>query len=119
MAAALLTVSSLRNFDVCDRTGEKLGPIVDVMLDMEDARVRYAVLAYEDESGTGDGKLLALPITSLRLDTEHDCFVLDAERSSLALIPGFDASAPPDEPPAELAARPRPSSRPTRPSFSG
>ena len=119
MAAALFTVSSLRDFEVCDRTGEKLGRIVDVMLAMEEARVRYAVLACKDDSGTANDKLLAVPLTSLRLDTEHDCFVLDVEHSALALMPGFDASSPPADPPAELAARARPSSRPARPSFSG
>lgn len=119
MAAALFTVSSLRDFEVYDRMGEKLGTIVDVMLAIEEARVRYAVLACSDARGAAGAKRLAVPVTSLRLDTENDCFVLDVERGTLASIPGFDASSPPPEAPAELAARPRPDSRAARPPLSG
>lgn len=119
MAAALFTVSSLRDFEVYDRMGEKLGTIVDVMLAVAEARVRYAVLAYKDERGAAHDKLLAVPLTSLRLDTENDCFILDIERNALANVPGMAADAPPPEPPSELlAARPETASR-ARPSLSG
>jgi sporulation protein YlmC with PRC-barrel domain len=104
MAAALFTVSSLRDFEVYDRDGAKLGTLVDVVLAMVEARVRYAVLAYEDERGAEHDKLLAVPLTSLRLDTENDCFILGVERGVLASLPGFDIGSPPAEPPAELAA---------------
>lgn len=114
MSAALFTTSSLRDFEVYDRRGEKLGTIVDVMLAIAEARVRYAVLAYADKRGAEHDKLIAVPVTSLRLDTENDCFVLDMESGMLMSVPGFQPDAPPPEPPAELAARPRPSSRPGR-----
>jgi sporulation protein YlmC with PRC-barrel domain len=114
MTAALFSVSSLRDFEVYDRNGDRLGTIVDVMLSVEESRVLYAALAYEDERGAKHNKLVAVPITSLRLDPEDECFVLGVERRALATVAGFDAAAPPAQPDASLASCERPSSRAAR-----
>ena len=114
MTAALFSASSLRGFEVYDRMGERLGAIADVMLAIEESRVRYVVLAYEDERGKAHDKLLAVPVTSLRLDTEDECFILDVERGALAAMPGIDPNAPPDEPDPQIASRSRPASRAAR-----
>lgn len=110
MAAALFSAKGLRDFEVYDPSGERLGTLVDVMLTIEDSRVRYVALAFEDERGAAHDKLIAVPITSLRLDTENECFVLDLERAALAAVPGFRREAPPAEPEPLLVGRVRPSS---------
>jgi hypothetical protein len=113
MTAALFSTRDLRNYEVYDRAGDKLGKIVDVMLSIEDARVRYAVLDFVEDGG--DHRLIAVPLTGLRLDTENECFVLGIARDALAAVPGFCRDDPPEEPETELQGRGRPSVRGARP----
>ena len=95
--AVLLSVQRLENFEVYDRQGNKLGVIDDLMLDVDAAKVRYAVLAAK--SGIGSPrKTFAVPLAALHLDTENECFVLDVDGEQLAHADGFDAAAPPPQP---------------------
>ena len=67
------------------------------MLDIDGAKVRYAVLASKSSLGLSK-KSFAVPLAALQLDTENECFVLDVDRAALAQSPGFDESAPPELP---------------------
>jgi len=93
----LLSYRSLGNYEVYDRRGDKLGVIDDLMLDMNGARVRYAVLASKSTLGLSK-KSFAVPLAALQLDTENECFVLDIDHDALAQSPGFDQGAPPELP---------------------
>jgi sporulation protein YlmC with PRC-barrel domain len=95
--AVLLSVQRLENFEVYDRQGNKLGVIDDLMLDVDAAKVRYAVLAAKSGIASAT-KTFAVPLKALRLDTENECFVLDVDRDRLANADGFDAAAPPVQP---------------------
>jgi sporulation protein YlmC with PRC-barrel domain len=68
---------------VVNNDGDMLGHVADVMLDVDEGRVAYAVLAHGGVLGLGE-QLSIVPWRSLRLDAAHDCFVLDATRESLA-----------------------------------
>jgi sporulation protein YlmC with PRC-barrel domain len=94
--AVLLSVQRLENFEVYDPQGNKLGVIDDLMLDVDAAKVRYAVLAAK--SGIASSKTFAVPLKALRLDTENECFILDVDRDRLDHADGFDAAAPPAQP---------------------
>jgi hypothetical protein len=59
------------------------------MIDLENARVGYAVLSFGGLLGIGD-KLFAIPLEALRLDAENHRFVLDIDRERLEQAPGFD-----------------------------
>jgi sporulation protein YlmC with PRC-barrel domain len=95
--AVLLSVQRLEDFEVYDRLGNKLGVIDDLMLDVDAAKVRYAVLAAKSGIGAAS-KTFAVPLSALHLDTENECFVLDVERDRLASAEGFDAATPPPQP---------------------
>jgi hypothetical protein len=45
-------------------------------------------------------KHFAVPITALHLDTENECFVLDADKDRLDAAQGFDLDNPPASPDA-------------------
>ena len=97
MAATLLFVRKMRNNEIYDRQGDKLGAIEDVMLDEDISRVRYVVLGFGG-SLTGAKKSFAVPVEALTLDTENECFVIDVPKARLAAAHGFDPKVPPQSP---------------------
>jgi sporulation protein YlmC with PRC-barrel domain len=103
----LLSVRRLHGSEVYDRRGDKLGVIEDVMLDIDHSAVRYAVLSFSTPLLTAT-KHFAVPISALHLDTENECFVLDAEKDRLDAAQGFDPDNPPVIPDSLFAS---PSSR--------
>jgi sporulation protein YlmC with PRC-barrel domain len=106
MSAILLSVQNLEKYEVYERQGNKLGVIRDLMLDVDAAKVRYAVLETKSPLGLHK-KSFAVPLSALKLDTENECFMLDVERSALEQSPGFDPSSPPEQP-DHLFAQPPP-----------
>lgn len=93
----LLSVRRLHGSEVYDRRGDKLGVIDDVMLDLDHSAVRYAVLTFSTPLLSAT-KHFAVPISALHLDTENECFVLDAEKNLLDAAHGFDVDNPPTGP---------------------
>jgi len=84
-----LSASTMIGDKVMNAYGEDLGKIEELMIDLENARVGYAVLSFGGLLGIGD-KLFAIPLEALRLDAENHCFVLDIDRERLEQAPGFD-----------------------------
>lgn len=74
---------------VVNATGENLGKIRDIMIDVPGGRVAYAVLSFGGVLGMGD-KLFAIPWAALVLDADQHCFVLDIDKTRLRNAPGFD-----------------------------
>ncbi|TMH37000.1 MAG: PRC-barrel domain containing protein, partial [Betaproteobacteria bacterium] len=70
-------------------SGDILGEVVEIMLDVPRGRVAYAVMASGGFIGIGD-KLFALPWSALSLDTDYKCFRMDVEASRFDKAPGFD-----------------------------
>jgi hypothetical protein len=105
MSTTLLSMRQMKDYEVYDVEGRKLGKIDDVMLDERVARVRYAVLACD--AGLHK-KRFAVPLLALRLDTENECFVIGVGRESLERAKGFDAASPPTDPDPLFGARPEP-----------
>jgi uncharacterized protein YrrD len=84
MTAATLTGDAVRN-----SAGEDLGKIEDIMLDVRNGQIAYAVLSFGGFLGVGN-KLFAVPWSALTLDTDNECFVLDVSKERLKDAPGFD-----------------------------
>jgi len=84
-----MTARTLEGNEVVNRAGDKLGKIEEIMLDVPQGRVAYAVMSCGGFMGLGD-KLFALPWSALELDTAHKCFVMDADKSRFEKAPGFD-----------------------------
>ena len=69
--------------------GEKLGSIKEIMLDVENGIVSYAVMSFGGFLSIGE-KLFAVPWSALTIDRENKCFVMDTNEERLQQAPGFD-----------------------------
>jgi len=97
---AVMAAQTLEGNDVLNLSGEKLGVLQDIMLDVPSGRIAYAVLERGGVMGIGD-KLFAIPWHALTLDTDRKCFLLDIDLDRLRQARGFDkdnwpASADPE-----------------------
>jgi sporulation protein YlmC with PRC-barrel domain len=85
----LLSAATITGDDVCNMQDESLGKIQDLMLDIADGRIRYAVLASGGFLGMGD-RLFAIPWKAFKQDKENKRFMLDIDADRLKNAPGFD-----------------------------
>lgn len=85
----VLPVSAIKGDHVRNRQGEDLGRIEELVIDIDDGRVAYAVLSFGGLLGIGE-KLFAVPWDALRLDPDDNEMVLNVRRETLAHSPGFD-----------------------------
>jgi sporulation protein YlmC with PRC-barrel domain len=76
MHTAVLSASTLSGDSVVNPQGEDLGKIEDIMIDLNNGQIAYAVLSFGGFMGMGD-KLFALPWKSLSVDEENKRVVLD------------------------------------------
>jgi sporulation protein YlmC with PRC-barrel domain len=91
----LMGADTLIGDDVMNNSGENLGDIKEIMLDMQSGQVAYAVLSFGGVLGLGE-KLFAVPWQALKLDTANHCFRLNVSKDQLKNAPGFDPDAWPD-----------------------
>ncbi|WP_348698089.1 PRC-barrel domain-containing protein [Duganella fentianensis] len=94
-APRLMGADTLIGEDVYNRQDEDLGDIKEIMLDMRQGQVAYAVLSFGGWLGMGD-KLFAVPWQALQLDTVNKRFLLDVSKEHLKNAPGFDKDHWPD-----------------------
>jgi sporulation protein YlmC with PRC-barrel domain len=73
--------------------GEELGNIEEIMLDLKDGRIAYAVLSFSGFPGIGN-KRFSVPWSALEI--VQDEFILDIDRRTLEGAPDFDKSNWPD-----------------------
>jgi sporulation protein YlmC with PRC-barrel domain len=85
----LMTADTLIGNQVINLQGDTLGEIEDIMLDVPNGRIAYAVMVAGGFLGMGE-KMFALPWSTLTLDTTRKCFVLDADKQRIQNAPGFD-----------------------------
>src|ERR1700756_4851143 len=85
----VMDAATLKGDSVVNSSGEDLGKIEDIMLDVTSGRIAYGVLSFGGFLGMGD-KLFAIPWSALTLDAANKCFVLDVPKERLENAPGFD-----------------------------
>lgn len=85
----IMAAGTLQGDNVINLQGEKLGNIEAIMLDVQGGRIAYAVLSFGGILGLGD-KLFAIPWSSLTLDADRKCFILDVPKDKLQSAPGFN-----------------------------
>jgi len=90
------SISDLKRYRVCNRRGDTLGAIDDVVLDADDWSICYAVLRYEVPGQPQ--KLLGVALDALSLDSENECLVVAAGDDALRRARGIDREAPPARP---------------------
>lgn len=91
----VLSASTLMDDPVRNSSGEDLGKIEDLMIDLDEGRIAYAVLSFGGFLGMGD-KLFAIPWSALKIDADQHAFVLDVDKEMLENAPGFDKDHWPD-----------------------
>jgi sporulation protein YlmC with PRC-barrel domain len=91
----LMGADTLIGEDVYNTADEDLGDIKEIMLDMQQGTIAYAVLSFGGVMGMGN-KLFAVPWEALTLDTENKRFILNVSKSKLKDAPGFDKDDWPD-----------------------
>jgi sporulation protein YlmC with PRC-barrel domain len=77
----LMGADTLIGEDVYNTRDEDLGDIKEIMLDMNNGKIAYAVLSFGGLMGMGD-KLFAVPWSALTLDTENKRFILNVDKEN-------------------------------------
>ena len=85
----VMDAATLIDDDVVNASGEDLGKIEAIMLDVGSGRIAYAVLSFGGFLGMGT-KLFAIPWSALTLDADEKRFILDIPKDRLENAPGFD-----------------------------
>ena len=85
----ILSTSTLTGTTVVNPTGTTLGDIKDLMIDVPNGRVSYAVLDFGGFLGIGD-KLFAVPLEAFTANPKNETLVLDIDKKRLETAPGFD-----------------------------
>jgi len=91
----VLSATSIIGSKVVNTAGEQLGNIKELMVDLEDGQIVYAVLSFGGFLGLGD-KLFAIPLEALTFATEDHTVILDMDKEVLKNAPGFDKDHWPD-----------------------
>ena len=90
LGSRVLSASTLNGDDVYDPRGEKLGSIKELLLDIDNGKVCYAVLSFGGFLSLGE-KLFAVPWSALKVDTENKRFIMDTTEERMKNAPGFDS----------------------------
>jgi sporulation protein YlmC with PRC-barrel domain len=90
-----MSTSSLTGNEIKNQQNEVLGSVHDIMLDCSSGRVAYVVMTSGGFLGMGN-KLFAIPMSALTLDTECECFRMEATKETFDAADGFDKDNWPD-----------------------
>ena len=91
----LLAAGTLIGDKVVNQKNENVGEIIELMISVEDGRVNYAVMSFGGFLNFGD-KFFAVPWSTLHVDEQKKCFVLNVDKERLKDAPGFDKDHWPD-----------------------
>lgn len=91
----LMGADTLIGNDVYNYQDEDIGDIKEIMLDVPNGRIQYAVLSFGSFLGMGE-KLFAVPWSALKLDTVNKRFLLNVDKDRLKNAPGFEKDAWPN-----------------------
>ena len=92
----VLQASTVIGNKVLNPAGEQLGILKELVIDLEEGRIAYAVLSFGGFLGLGD-KLFAIPWEALMLNAKDNTFILDVDKDLLKEAPGFDKDHWPDD----------------------
>ncbi|RXA20556.1 PRC-barrel domain containing protein [Methanosarcina sp. MSH10X1] len=84
-----LSAGTIKGDKVISSTGEDLGKIEELMIDIHNGRIAYAALSFGGFLGLGD-KLFAIPWQALKARVHEHAFLLDIPKETLEKAEGFD-----------------------------
>lgn len=85
----VLSATTIIGDRIRNEAGEDLGELKELMLDMNNGQIAYAVLSFGGFLGLGK-KLFAVPWQALKLDADAHAFILSVDKETLEDAPGFD-----------------------------
>lgn len=89
--------SNIIGMEVRNKNDEKLGEVKDVVLDLQNGKVGYVVLAVGGTIFGAGEKLLAIPPSSFALSENHSkILILDATKGQITDAPGIASTNWPD-----------------------
>jgi sporulation protein YlmC with PRC-barrel domain len=91
----VLSATTMIGDKVVNSAGETLGELKELMIDLDNGQIAYAVLSFGGFLGMGD-KLFAIPWEALTLQTDEHDFILNVDKETLENAPGFDKDRWPD-----------------------
>lgn len=91
------TVDTVKEYTVQNIEGEDLGNVEELVLNLSQGKVAYAVLSFGGILGLGD-KLFAVPMDLLTpdLDVDNSTLLFNVSRAQLEEMPGFPSDNWPD-----------------------
>ena len=92
----VLQATSLIGNKILSPNGEELGNLKDLMIDLDEGQVNYAVLSFGGFMGLGD-KLFAIPWDALIINPDSQTLILNINKDQLKDAPGFNKDAWPDD----------------------
>lgn len=87
--ASFLRAGKIQGEKVINRDGDHIGKIEDIMIDLQDGMIAYAVITHGGILGIGS-KQFAIPWHALSLSTHEDAFVLDIPKETLDKAESLD-----------------------------
>lgn len=96
----LMGLVSLTGTKIVNYEHETLGTVADLMFDLDNGRVSYAVMTSGGFLGLGE-KHFAIPWGVLEIDRERRCLVLDADAATFHRSPGFNPGRWSDSQPSD------------------
>jgi len=98
MAQQRLRAFSARRFigkNVYDVTGDRIGEVDDLIVDMQSACAKYAIVGVGGFLGMGERHYI-VPTQAISMNTDTGALMLNVDRGRLANAPTFDRDNPPD-----------------------
>src|SRR5580704_14822976 len=92
-ARSISAASTLLGRRVLTAAGKELGNIEEIMLDLKDGRIAYAILSFSGFPGIAN-KRFPVPWNALRIDPSE--FILEIDRKTFEGAPDFDKDNWPD-----------------------
>jgi sporulation protein YlmC with PRC-barrel domain len=86
-----LTATSIIGDALENNKGQDLGKISDLMINLDDGTVEYAVIESGGVLGVGK-KLFAIPFGQMQINEDKELFVIDRDKEYIKNSPGFDPS---------------------------
>jgi sporulation protein YlmC with PRC-barrel domain len=90
-----MRASKLIGSDVRNAQNENLGEIKDLIIDVNNSRVYYAIVSFGGFLGMGD-KLFAFPVNAFRQVANEDKVIINLDKERLKKAPGFNSKEFPD-----------------------
>ena len=89
MKSRILSSSTITGQNIYNLKDENIGDIKDLMIDLNNAKVEYAVISFGGFMGIGN-KLFAMPLKAFQFSDSDDKIRLDIDKKTLENAPSFD-----------------------------